>query len=401
MDPVNRLKISVVIALLGLSANARALILYDAGSTDNAKNVIDPATPATYPTSPAAGVPWQYVVRYGATNASAVYIGNGFLLTARHVGTSDSGLLIQGTSYSRDTSFAPLPITIPGTSTILVDLQLQKISGDPGLAVLTLANLLSAGDTNLASVLIGWGVGKGTVISNQGWNWGDASTRAFRWGTNTTSFMTSTMTYPVGTLAMNYTALSVAFNSNKGPNEATTAMGDSGSALFQSLSGVWTLVGTTATVTNVLLTPSSSYSPGDSAYFVRLREYSWVLRYDAWKAHYGIAQGTADSADSDGDGIALLMEYALGLNPTVASTDGLPIASVEGTSLVLAFTRLASATDIKLEVETTTDLQAGDWVVEPATITVVDATTVVQKVKASVPLGTGDRKFARIKVTKL
>ena len=110
------------------------------------------------------------------------------------------------------------------------------------------------------------------------------------------------MTYFVGSTAMNYTALSVIFNSTKGATEATATMGDSGSALFQSLSGLWTLCGTTATVSTL---NSSTYNV-DQAYFVRLREYSWVLRYDAWKTRYGIALATADSADSDGDGIPLL-----------------------------------------------------------------------------------------------
>ncbi len=235
MAHVNRLKLLVVSALLGISVNARALIIYDtAASTDNTKNVIDPANSATYPVSPALGVPWQYVVRYGVNNASAVYIGNGYLLTARHVGTSDTGLLIQGTNYNRDTSFSPLPITIPGSPAVFVDLQLQKISDD-----------------------------------------------------------------------------------------------------------------------------------------------------------------------SDGDGIPLLMEYALGLDPTADSTAGLPVASVEGSDLVLTFSRLASATDVKVAVETSSTLQAGEWTVEPATITVLDGATVFQKVKASVPLGGADRKFARLKVTRL
>ena len=398
MNPSRCLKCLLVSAFFGISTNALALIIFDsASSTDNAKNIIDPSNPATYPASPAVGVPWQYVVRYGVSNASAVYIGNGFLLTARHVGTSDTGLLIEGTSYSRDTSFAPLPITIPGSPTVLVDLQLQKVSGDPGLATLPLA-LSSAADTRVSSVLIGWGVGKGSVIPGQGWNWGDDSSRAFRWGTNTTSSSTWPMTYTVGSTAMNYTALSVSFLSFKGGNEATTALGDSGSALFQSVSGTWTLCGTTTVVSTL---NSSEYNPADTAYFVRLREYSWVLRYDAWKAKYGIPQATPDSDDSDGDGIPLLMEYALGLDPTAATRDGLPVASVEGSNLVLTFSRLASATDIKLEVETSSTLQAGDWTVELATITVLDGTTVFQKVKAAVPLGTGDRKFARLKVTRL
>ncbi|MCX6968682.1 MAG: hypothetical protein NTV93_00820 [Verrucomicrobia bacterium] len=398
MAHANRLKFFVVSALLVISANARALIVYDtAASTGNTKNVIDPANSATYPVSPALGVPWQYVVRYGANNASAVYIGNGYLLTARHVGTSDTGLLIQGTIYNRDTSFSPLPITVPGQPAINVDLQLQRISGDPGLSLLPLAQSATA-DTSASSVLVGWGVGKGTVISAQGWNWGDDASRAFRWGTNTTSLFTSAMTYAVGNTTMGYTALSVAFNSSKGPSEATATLGDSGSALFQSSSGTWALSGITTVVSTL---NSSKYFPSDTAYFVRLREYSWVLRYDAWKAKYVVAQATADSDDSDGDGIPLLMEYALGLNPTIRSTEGVPLASIEGENLVLTYSRLASTTDIKVEVETSATLRAGDWVVEPAAITVLDGATVFQKVKASVSLGSGDRKFARLKVTRL
>ena len=387
----------VPVILLGLS-DARALIVYDtANSTDNAKNVIDPAHSGSYPTSSAAGVPWQYVVRYGVNNASAVYIGNGFILTARHVGTSDSGLLIQGTVYPRDTSFIPVPVTIPDASIINVDLQLQKISGDPGLSVLPLAQSATA-DTSASSVLIGWGVGKGTAISGQGWNWGDDTTRLFRWGTNTTSGVTSAMAYNVGNTAMSYTALRVVFNSSQGANEATATLGDSGSALFQSSSGTWALSGITTVVSTA---NSSKYFPSDSTYFVRLREYSWVLRYDAWKEKYSIAAATSDSDDSDGDGIPLLMEYALGLNPTIRSTEGTPVASIEGANLVLTYTRLASTTDIKVEIETSTTLQAGDWAVEIPAVSVLDSTSVFQKLKATVPLGAADRKFARLKVTRL
>ena len=382
---------------MAILTDATALILFDAASSDNSKNVIDPLNAGSYPSSPAVGVPWQHVVRYGANNASAVYIGNGYILTARHVGTSDAGLVIQGVSYPRDTTFSPLPITIPGTTAVNVDLQLQKISGDPGLSVLPLA-VSSTSDTNRDSVLLGWGVGKGTVISGEGWNWGDNSTRAFRWGTNKTGLFTSIPSYVVGSAPMNYTALTVGFNSNQGVNEAACADGDSGSPLFQSLAGVWTLCGITTVVSTA---GSSKYSPSDSTFFVRLREYSWVLRYDAWKAKYSIAAATADSNDSDGDGIPLLMEYALGLNPGIRSTAGLPVASVEGANLVLTYSRLASTTDIKVEVETSTSLQPGDWNVEVPAITVLDGTSVFQNLKASVPLGGADRKFARLKITRL
>lgn len=387
------------LALIAILTDATALIIYDAASTDNSKNVIDPLNSATYPTSPAVGAPWQHVVRYGVNNASAVYIGNGYILTARHVVTSNTGLLIQGVPYARDASFEPLPITIPGSPAILVDMQVQKISGDPGLPVLPMA-LRSASDLSVNSVLIGCGKGKGSVIPGQGWNWGDDTTRAFRWGTNTTAASAEPLTYTVGPNAMNFTGLSAFFNFDHGKNEAIATNGDSGGALFQFYSA-WTLSGLTVTVSTL---NSSSYGlnqNSDRTIFVRLREYSWVLRYDAWKAKYSIGAATADSNDADGDGVPLLMEYALGLNPTIRSAEGLPVASVEGTNLVLNYSRLASTTDIKVEIETSSSLQAGDWSVEVPAITVVDGTSVFQKLKASVPLGGADRKFARLKVTRL
>lgn len=380
--------------LSGLMTDAGALILYDANSTSNTKNVIDPANSATFPSSAASGAPWQYVIRYGVNNASAVYIGNGYLLTARHVSTSDSGLLIQGVSYNRDTSFPPLPLTIPGSPVIAIDLQLQKITGDPGLLPLPLA-VPSDSDLNKTSVLVGWGVGKGSAIS-QGWNWGDDTTRAFRWGTNTTAAGTQTVNSGSG----NYTAISASFNSTAGANEAAGTLGDSGSALFQLQSTVWKLSGLTTAVSNPGASRYSFLSP-DVTYFARLKEYSWILRFDAWKAKHGIAQTTPGTDDSDGDGIPLLTEYALGLDPAIASTDGLPVVSVSRPNLVLIFRRMASATDIKIEVETSSTLQSGDWTVETPVIAVLDGTSVFQTIKASVPLGSGDRKFARLKITKL
>ncbi len=390
-----------------LPTAARALIIFDtATSVDNTKNVIDPLNAATFPSGSSTGAPWQHVMQYGANNASAIYLGNGFLLTARHVGAENTGLVISGTTYDRDTSFAPVPIVIPGSPNTLVDLQVQKILGDPGLPVLPLA-LPAAADTNAQSTLVGWGKGKGALLADQGWNWGDDASRAFRWGTNITNAAASTVSYQVGSESMSFRSLTTDFNSTGGPSEAAATLGDSGSALFQQLSGTWTLSGVTVTVTT---DGSSRYDTlplvlgdqfPDITYFVRLRDYSWVLRFDAWKAKYSIAAATPDENDNDADGIPLLLEYALGLDPTKTSRNGLPTASIEGDKLALTYSRLASVTDIKLEVETRESLDTGSWAVETTTISVLRNTTVVQTVKATVPLGSGNYKFARLKVTRL
>lgn len=386
-----------IAATLALATSAQGLIVFDnASSTDNTKNVIDPANASTYPNGNAAGVPWQYVARYGLNNASAVYIGNGFLLTARHVAVSNSDIVINGATYSRDTTFTPVPIVIPGSPNVVVDLQLQKIANPPNVSPLALAGPNTA-DTFQNSVLVGWGRGKGSVTT-QGWTWGNDSTRALRWGTNMTNFPAQTVTYTNG-ISYSYVALSTAFNSNGGSDEATATLGDSGSALFRSFSGSWTLTGITAAIEASQGANTSSYNPADRTFFIRLRDYSWVLRYDHWKSRYGISNATPDDNDADGDGIPLLTEYALGLDPTIASQAGLPTASWESGSLALTFTRLASVTDIRVDVETSETLAVDSWTVEPATITVLDGSTVVQQVRATVPATT--KKFARLRITRL
>ncbi len=396
---VRAVLVSLICTLPGFSPIAQGLIVFDSPtSMDNARNVIDPGDASSYPDGSAAGVPWQHVARYGSNNASAVYIGNGYVLTARHVSPLESSLIINGANYSRDTSFQPVAVTIPNSpSNVVVDLSLQKILGDPGLPELPLASS-TANDTNKAVVMVGWGKGKGALITDEGWSWGADSTRALRWGTNTTTNTVSTLTYNVGGTPMNFKAISTLFNSDQGENEAAGTMGDSGSALFQKVGSTWMLSGITVTVSTL---NSSRYTPADATYFVRLREYSWIFRYDHWKSYHSIPLETPDGDDSDEDGVPLLVEYALGMNPTVSSRSGFPATSIENGNLALTYSRLASTTDVAVEIETSTTLEPESWTVESAATIILDSSTVVQTVKTLIPLGSSQSKFARIKVSKL
>ncbi len=89
-----------------------------------------------------------------------------------------------------------------------------------------------------------------------------------------------------------------------------------------------------------------------------------VRPFDTWaQQHFGAQAGTAAAApgaDFDHDGIANLMEYALGLDPTVASVSALPQAALKkyGASSYLSFkfTRSSTATDLTYLVETSPDL---------------------------------------------
>ncbi len=204
-------------ALLASTLAARAVIVI--GPDDN---LSAPTTGA------AANAPWEYVVRLGVNNASGVYLGNGYLITANHVNVP-ADALINGNLFQIDPAYTP--VQIDGA-----DIKLLHILGNPGLAPLP---LIDPGDNEFskACAIIGWGVGPGAAIPDEGFNWGDDSTRAQRWGTNTTlgSYLNSG-----GTLY-----LQTAFNFNSGNDEAAVTLGDSGSALFANFGGTWKLTGIT------------------------------------------------------------------------------------------------------------------------------------------------------------
>ena len=86
-----------------------------------------------------------------------------------------------------------------------------------------------------------------------------------------------------------------------------------------------------------------------------------VTRVANYLASFGLSGGNgALTFDYDLDGISNLMEYALGLNPTVANPAGLPIAIIKNYSgtnyLSMTFTRSSVATDLTYTVQGSSDL---------------------------------------------
>ncbi len=81
-------------------------------------------------------------------------------------------------------------------------------------------------------------------------------------------------------------------------------------------------------------------------------------------ASFGLTGGNAALLfDYDGDGIANLLEYALGLNPTINSQSGLPVVTLKDYSgtkyLSMTFNRSSLATDLTYNVQVSGDL--GSW----------------------------------------
>jgi len=107
----------------------------------------------------------------------------------------------------------------------------------------------------------------------------------------------------------------------------------------------------------------------------------------------------ADTFDYDHDGLPNLMEWACHLNPTTAST--LPItATRNGASFEFTYTRSVAAVNAGavFTVEWS-DTLSNDWQVNGVTENILSDDNTVQRVKATIPAGSGSRRFAHLKVT--
>jgi hypothetical protein len=82
--------------------------------------------------------------------------------------------------------------------------------------------------------------------------------------------------------------------------------------------------------------------------------------FNQWKSNYSLA-ASADNSDDDHDGIPLLLEYTLGLNPLNADTNQPVSGSLQSNYLTLTYTKIKAATDISYAAEAAGSLITGSW----------------------------------------
>jgi hypothetical protein len=173
------------------------------------------------------------------------------------------------------------------------------------------------------------------------------------------------------------------------------------------ISGIPTVAGDYA----VSLSASNTGGTGTAALALTIQ-----TSLSAWMA----AEGVTDlAADSDGDGIADLLEYAFGLDPDVIdnTTAGLPVAgtvTVDSTDyLAITFTIPAGRDALTYLVQLSTDLSTwsdgqayGANAANSATLPTVEVSATVQSdssqvitVRSATPLADQPRAFLRVKVT--
>jgi len=269
---MRQLALAVAI-LLAVHFPAQALIFWNLG---NDANLSDPGT----------GVPWNSVAKIfdpsnNAISGSAVYLGNGYLLTANHVYVGPNFDLNDYSrvtfdninSYIIDPFFGNYGTQVaPG-----VDMKVIRLTLDPsGVDAVTLP---SAPIEQIApATLIGWGKGRDPAVPLGSTNvtWGDDSTATKRWGLNEPKFAGSAPYDFLGTIAG---ASGPEFvPGGLGDAEASVTLYDSGSGLFQQIDGIWYLIGITVSTdtggsTDFGIDLIDSPERGDRDYFARVSSY--------------------------------------------------------------------------------------------------------------------------------
>lgn len=210
--------------------------------------------------APADDPGFQHVAK--VNGASAVYLGNRWLITAAHVGAGVT--TIGETEYQPEESHQ---LTNPDTPTGLsemTDLLLYRITEDPGLRSL----YLSCSTPQLGSEIVMIGAGRTRLAALTHWSvtvfggdnndiWKEVGKNDFnvrfsgyqtsddynsRWGQNIVSLTNSRKTSAAGDVLLFHTNFeeSLPFSTD---HEAQAVLGDSGGGVFQKNYSTWELVG--------------------------------------------------------------------------------------------------------------------------------------------------------------
>jgi hypothetical protein len=128
-----------------------------------------------------------------------------------------------------------------------------------------------------------------------------------------------------------------------------------------------------------------------------------MTNLEAWRLQYfGSLNNSGDGADAndfDFDGVSNLLEFATGNDPK--QYNPMPGAlTLNGNTMEFVYPRAKAAMNdgFTFEVEWSDDLVLPNWSTTDVTEEVLSEDSVVQLVKASVPAGTGPRRFMRLKV---
>ena len=172
-------------------------------------------------------------------------------------------------------------------------------------------------------------------------------------------------------------------------------------ALFEAESGTFTSLAENSTLTASGYTFRINYTDGDGNDIVLTLITSPI---EQWRfTNFGSIFNTGpalDTADSDNDGTANLLEYATKMNPI--TNDTVPqSATKNGSGIDFIYTKNKAATDVTITIEWS-DTLLNDWSTSGISApTVLSDNGITQQIKVTVPAGSGVMKrFVHLKVTR-
>ena len=217
---------------------------------------------------------------------AGVYLQNGWVLTAYHVGSGD--IELNGVTYpSVPGSFQRVPSSQGHTP----DLALIKLVGDSGLPPMSLAT--QAPPTNAELTLIGNGRSRGTALTWSGLGgWNYAYPFVKRWGTNRIDTPSITLS--------DTESFTLAFDAPNDPtyttHEAIATVGDSGGGVFHETGTGWVLAGT------MFATSKLQNQPANTALYTNVTYAADIATYRADILSVISVPDCANGLDDDLDG---------------------------------------------------------------------------------------------------
>lgn len=256
-----------VLVALGAVQSAQAIVVHSSTAT------AETSTPILFKTAPSNGAPWDNV---GWRGSSAVYLGDGFVLTAAHVGAGSFRVgddPTGGTTYAMDGSFAPVTLKNPDSSN--ADLVLFRVLGSPTLPAVPIADTSPLlGDS---VVMIGTGSERGSELKPivlpgpgpypSGYDWAD--TRDKIWAPNTVAEVTAER--DIGGVT-NYAYL-LSFDNTDLDGQAANNDSGSGVFIFDTLENRWELSGITIAIGTWQDQPAGTSAFGNITVVVDLSVY--------------------------------------------------------------------------------------------------------------------------------
>lgn len=293
---------SILVILFAFITNAPGLIIYDSVNT----------------TAPLDNPFWDNVTSF--SGASGIYLGQGWMVTANHVGTP-SNVTLAGQTYS----------VAAGTKQQIAsrDVQIFRLAGWEAITLpevnVTQGWIYHPDSSNAIEGLgamstIGTGVGKGAATTG-GWLWNN--TQQKQWGVVDT----------VNTIGTTETLIHE-FNRGLGANAAMPTMGDSGSGVFYQDASGWHLAGIT---TNVYQAGKAQYdhnpyTPGDQPDYAISQRLAGMIGAEIYKTTgvWGLDPNTTASYDGTtwtGGTPATAIRYILSENASFSTNSAALIDS--------------------------------------------------------------------------